>query len=741
MSTTSVRQDAVLSSPRGARILAGRLPFIATILTSAALIFLVQPLFAKLATPLLGGTPSVWNVSLVCFQTALLAGYAYAHALARFVPLRHQVAVHGAVLVLAGLTLPIGLSGVLGAPNEGNPLVWLMGTFAVSIAPVFIAISATSPLLQHWYGHSGEKDAEDPYFLYGASNIGSLIGLVAYPVVLEPLIGVTTQGWIWAAGYAIASTGLIVCGLIVAARSRTAQTTEHHESATSTAPAGTMTERLRWLALAFLPSSLLVGTTSHISTDVASAPFLWSPPLILYIGSFIIAFGAREALFTRMAGIVLPVAAGLVLLTVFATSWPILIEIGIALAALGAAALYCHGTLAASRPPKSRLTEFYFIMSLGGVIGGAFNAILAPLLFSSVVEFPLIMALVLLTLPKGVSGGLIRVGIFTTIAMGSVVIGSMMSGHDKGDVQQFSAQLFLFVPLILLILARGSRSIALACVASLAAAAIAAPFMGKQTLLTERSFFGVHRVSQTEHLRVLIHGTTVHGAQRLEDQGRPTPITYYHATSPIGEVFSSYKERSPVGVVGLGVGSVACAMDPSQRGVFYEIDPVVVEIARNPALFNFLSACGGNSEIVMGDGRLTVADAQEGTYGFMLLDAFSSDAVPAHLLTREALSMFMSRTTDDGVLAIHISNRHLNLGPIIGRIAGAEGWVAIEKKSRVDNPLETFAAPTRVVALARHDTDLLPLLANGGWKPLTSDGKHPWTDERSNILGAWVANW
>ncbi|MEM9234428.1 MAG: spermidine synthase, partial [Pseudomonadota bacterium] len=424
MSTTTAQTDAPLQNKLISRLIAGRLPFTATILSSAALIFLVQPLFAKLATPLLGGTPSVWNVSLVCFQTALLAGYAYAHALARWVPLRRQVMIHAGVLVLAGLTLPIGLSTALGPPDATQPLLWLIGTFAVSIAPVFIAISATSPLLQHWYGHSGREDSDDPYFLYGASNLGSLIGLVAYPVVMEPLLGVNMQGWIWSGGYMIAASGLILCGLIVALRAASPKEQSAPHAPTEVVPQGTTRERLHWLVLAFLPSSLLVGTTSHIATDIASAPFLWSPPLILFIGSFIIAFSNHEAVATRIAGMILPFAAGFVLLTSFAIDWPIAIEILIALTALGAAALYCHGTLAASRPPKARLTEFYFIMATGGVLGGAFNAIIAPSIFDSVVEFPLVLVLTLMMLPMGKKLSLRKTSILIVLAMGAVLLGA-----------------------------------------------------------------------------------------------------------------------------------------------------------------------------------------------------------------------------------------------------------------------------------------------------------------------------
>ncbi|MEM9234855.1 MAG: fused MFS/spermidine synthase, partial [Pseudomonadota bacterium] len=272
-------------------------------------------------------------------------------------------------------------------------------------------------------------------------------------------------------------------------------------------------------------------------------------------------------------------------------------------------------------------------------------------------------------------------------------------------------------------------------------AAVASPFLGKTTLHTERSFFGVHRVSETGGLRQLIHGTTIHGAQRLNESGRPTPITYYHETSSIGDLFRAYHDRSPVGVVGLGIGSVACSMSPEQSALFYEIDPAVIGIAEDPTLFNFLSECGQNSEIIIGDGRLTVADAPQNTFGFLLLDAFSSDAVPAHLLTLEALSMFMDRTKEDGVIAIHISNRHLDLAPIIARIAGAKGWTAREKKSLVDPALENHAAPTRVVVVARTEAALRQLDSMGGWTVLTSDRGRPWTDDRSNILGAWIANW
>jgi len=327
----------------------GAAPYAFTIFLSASLVFLVQPMFAKMAMPVLGGSPSVWNVTLVCFQAALLGGYIYAHMLARLKSTRLQVIIHACALLLAAVVLPFTLTGALGSPDPSAPTLWLTGVFALSIAPPFMVISATAPLIQAWYGRSGRHDAADPYYLYAASNVGSLIGLCAYPLLMEPLMPLASQTAVWSIGYGVLAFALVSCGLLAWASGRSAApvaTATHLAEATSeqTPATGLWVQRLKWLALAFIPSSLLVGATTYISTDVAAAPFLWAPPLIVYIGSFVIAFSKAGDAATDFSTKWLPLLVGAVLVFLAGIIRPpILLAFGLNLGALALAALMCHG--------------------------------------------------------------------------------------------------------------------------------------------------------------------------------------------------------------------------------------------------------------------------------------------------------------------------------------------------------------------------------------------------------------
>ncbi|MEO1324549.1 MAG: spermidine synthase, partial [Pseudomonadota bacterium] len=381
----------------------GAHPYILAVFLSAALVFLVQPMFAKMATPLLGGAPNVWNVSLVCFQAALLFGYVYAHLLNHFVKsLRTQIGVHAALLAMAAIVLPFQLTSAFGSPNPTQPTLWLIGVFALSIAPPFAIIAATAPLIQSWYSRSGRDDAHDPYHLYGASNVGSLFGLLSYPLLFEPFFPLASQTLSWTIGYGVLTVLLIGSGLIALStgNEQTVARADSVAGAKPDAPQNVWAQRIWWLVCAFVPSSLLVGVTTYISTDVASAPFLWILPLTLYIGSFIIVFSKAPAIGVAQVSRLMPygVAIAAVSLSVVFTL-PLLVSLAIHLLALFLAALLCHGAMAADRPDASRLTEFYLIMSLGGVLGGAFNALLAPVLFNSVIEYPLMLLAVLALRP------------------------------------------------------------------------------------------------------------------------------------------------------------------------------------------------------------------------------------------------------------------------------------------------------------------------------------------------------
>jgi hypothetical protein len=721
---------------------AGSRPYVATVFLSAALVFLVQPMFAKMATPLLGGSPSVWNVSLVCFQAALLAGYLYAHALTRFVTrLRTQVIIHALALVLGALVLPMALTQALGPPDPHAPTLWLVGVFALSIAPPFAVMSATAPLIQAWYARSGRSDAADPYHLYAASNIGSILGLALYPLVIEPLSALADQTIGWAFGYGILALLLMSSGLSAVLTGGDRGTIARN-TARERAPVR-WTQRLTWVALAFVPSSLLVGATTHIATDVASAPFLWAPPLMVYLLSFIVVFAKRPMISLPVASRLLPLGVAAAFLSLPAvTSFPIALDFFIQLTALFLASVVCHGVLVAKRPDAEHLTEFYLLMSLGGVLGGAFNALLVPVIFEVVLEYPLVLALSLLARPAGEGLGGQRGRVLLLMA-GACVAGAILIRMlaPESDPVLFD-RILLAIAVLCIVLTRVSRVapfVAAACAWSVGQ--VSNPIGGG---LTERGFFGVVRVAEAAGARTMMHGTTLHGAQLLAPEKRLVPTTYYAPATPIGQAFAAYQGQGAVGVVGLGVGSVACYRQPGQSYVFYEIDPIVARLASDPSQFTYLSDCAPDAPIVLGDGRLTLAEEPEGRFDLLLIDAFSSDSVPAHLITREAVALYISRLSEEGILVMHVSNRHLALEAILARIAHAEGVpayytffvpeVSEDAEAQGVSPYEANAS--QVVVMARNEAALARYATDAEWTRLETDGSRAWTDDYSNVIGA-----
>lgn len=720
-------------------------PYVAAVFLSAALVFLVQPMFAKMATPLLGGAPNVWNVSLVCFQAALLLGYAYAHLLNHFVTsLRAQIGIHAAFLVFAALVLPFQLSGALGDPDPAQPTFWLIGVFALSIAPPFAVIAATAPLIQSWYSRSGRADAHDPYHLYGASNIGSLIGLLAYPILLEPLLPVAAQTASWSIGYGALAVLLIASGFIAystgggaAPAIATADTDDSAKVET-----GLWQQRLWWLACAFVPSSLLVGVTTHISTDIASVPFLWAAPLIIYISSFIIVFSKRPALSLVQSNRLLPLGVAIAALGLSSlTSPPIIIGLAIHLLALFLAALLAHGAMAADRPDAKRLTEFYLIMSLGGVLGGAFNALLAPVLFSSVIEYPLMLLAILLIRPglRWMGKGRTRVWSLLAIAAlcGALIFHTMAgTGTDTATVYRI---LHLIAVISIVFAAKSKLGPAIAAACAFGISAIGNP-MGSG--VSDRGFFGVVKIVELGEFRVMMHGTTNHGSQFLAPEKALQPTTYYAPATPIGQVFEANVTPGNVGVVGLGTGSVACYAHPDQAFVYYEIDPLIVKYAKDPEHFTYLSECTPNAEIILGDGRLNLAAQPAEKYNLLLIDAFSSDSIPVHLMTVEAVELYLSRVSEDGLLVMHISNRHLDLSKIVARIAeqiGVSAYYQFYVPEQVTPENRLASSASQVVVLARSEHALDAIKDDPRWTLLASDGKRAWRDDYSNVIGAIMA--
>ncbi|MEZ5946173.1 MAG: fused MFS/spermidine synthase [Hyphomonas sp.] len=746
----SVVGEGVFGAPAGERPVqkpVSAAPYVATVFLSAAMVFLVQPMFAKMALPLLGGSPSVWNVSLVCFQAALLAGYAYAHLLARIPRVGVQVGVHAVLLLLAAACLPLSISGLFGQPDTTRPTLWLVATFAVSIAPPFAVISATAPLIQSWYARSGRHDAADPYHLYAASNAGSLIGLAAYPLLMEPFTRLGTQTQLWTGGYVLLAVLLIASGL-VSLRGR-ADAPQAVAAETATPEGNIWRQRLTWLMLAAVPSGLLVAATSHISTDVAAAPFLWAPPLMAYIATFIIVFSSKPAIRHSSALRLMPYAVAAAAFMVGypgASPFPLWLSLVGHVLALFVVALALHGELAARRPDASRLTEYYLIMSAGGVVGSAFCGLLAPVIFSSIYEYPVLLLAAILLYPAkdGWKTGLSRDRVLAG-ALFAFAAAAILAYAGGVQVHSKAYQVALLLLVVISIVFASRRLVPVAALA--AAFVIGATALPDALISTERGFFGVVRVidSKDADLRLMVHGTTKHGAQRLSTTGRPVPRSYYYSDAPIGQVFSAMApDVRTVGVVGLGVGSVACYRQDSQAYTFFEIDPIVVKTAADPARFTFLSECAPEERIVLGDARITLGAEPAGGFDLLLLDAFSSDTVPAHLLTREAMALYLSRLSEDGVLVFHISNRHMDLAPVVARIGAAEGATMLVQTYDAGPPeqrLETGADSSQVVILAKSPGALARFAADPRWHALAADGQRPWTDDYTNIVGTLITSY
>jgi len=694
----------------------------------------VQPMFTKMVLPRLGGSPQVWSVAMVFFQAALLAGYAYAHAFTRLAPLRISILIHLAVMVTACSLLPLAIANGWEKPPADREAWWLLTLFAVSIGLPFFALAANAPLLQAWFARTDHPAAKDPYFLYAASNVGSFGALVAYPLAVEPFLRLTDQTFLWSIGFYVLIALVAACGLLVWHACNPLPETVMSKAA---APAPTWRDAAIWIALAAVPAGLLVAVTAHISTDIAVVPLLWIIPLSLYLLTFVIAFARQRIIPHAVVVLLQPVVVFvLVAQTLFYPFERIPTVVAIHLLVFFVSALMCHGELARRRPDPEHLTSFYLWLSLGGMIGGLLTGVIAPRIFNWVVEYPLLIGLAvlcqwLIPRPKTIAERVIRFGLVAASLL-IVVFWNIYFGTALA-----AAALLLRIPLV--------------------PAAVLAGLLLHINLLSEwagsaifmRSFFGVHRITESQRgqFRVLSHGLIVHGAQRLRDTagrpdiGRPEPLAYYFYGSPFGQVINAVRARvgGPIrfAVVGLGTGALACHAWPNDTVVYYEIDPVVVRIARDSALFSFIEACGANTSIVVGDARLTLADAPDASYDLIIVDAFSADAIPVHLVTREAIAIYMSKLRPHGVLQMHLSNSNLELVSVATGAAAANGLVLRANEAADQSDRENFRLVGTNAVIARRDEDFGTLAQSDDWTLQETDpAQTVWTDDYSNIAGA-----
>jgi hypothetical protein len=749
----SADSPAVADQPSATRNRLVLIVYTAAIFVSALLLFSVQPLFTKMVLPRLGGSPAVWSVAMVFFQSLLLAGYGYAHYLIRIRNRIIMAGVHLVLLVIALLSLPLSIASGWGEPPSSGYAFWLLGLFAVSIGLPFFALAANNPLLQAWFVRTGHPNGPDPYFLYASSNIGSFLALLSYPVLLEPMFTLRTQNLIWTAGDGLLIVLIAICAALLLGAPASFAVDAPAEDKISAPPPWTL--RARWIFLAAVPSGLLIAVTAHISTDVAAAPLLWVLPLSLYLLTWVLVFQSRPLLPHKWMLMLQPIAiAGVIVLLAVGGEQNLLLTLGGHQLCFFIVAMACHGELARTRPPAKYLTGFYVALSFGGMVGGLFAGLLAPFAFSWVAEYPILLALAALCRPPGGQERLPRWSGWYWPFVAVVAVALIAPSYSEGpfmtwlDAHRVWVIGAVGVLSALMALGLNAERQKIFATVVLALVLIRVYPADEGRVETVRSFFGVHKIVVTPRgqYHVLMHGTTIHGAQKFQNDdgspiaGRPEPITYYHQSGGIGQAVTALRERKGgplrVAVIGLGAGTLACASVPGERWKFFEIDQTMVDTARDPKYFSYIKNCEPDLKPVIGDARLTFAREPDGIYDLIVVDAYSSDAIPIHLATEQAMAIYKKKLAPHGAVLMHVSNRHLELASVVVGIAGANGlqsWVYNEDSNR-DNE---YIFATEVVVSARDEDDVGRLATSEQWAMTGADEKQRvWTDDYSNVLGA-----
>ena len=743
--------------------------FSTTLFVNAALLFSVQPMFSKMVLPMLGGTPAVWNTCMLFFQTALLGGYLYAHVTTRWLDVRKQSIVQLLFFGLTFLTLPISVAAGWQPGGGDLPVWWLVGLLTVSLGAPFFMLSTGAPLLQRWFSESGHPSAANPYFLYAASNLGSMVALVAYPLLIEPTLRLAEQRYLWTVAYVLLVLLIGTCALItrrgmfarssispdtmtraVAADATAADLDELDDVpplATVGAEQLTIWRRVRWVLLSFVPSSMLLAVTTYLSTDVASIPLLWIVPLALYLLTFVIVFARKVVIFRHAFAVWLQPP----FLLILAVAIALMMQRSVTalapthLAAFFLTALVCHGELARDRPSVAHLTEFYLWMSVGGMLGGVFNVLVAPHVFDWVVEYPLVIVIAAALRPTLVTRRPIDRTLDVALPAALCILIMVLlrfdfppaSWGDRAPVWVFGGY-----ALVVLLFQRHSVRFALG-IAAIFVGATLGRGRDESLLFQGRSFFGVYRVMAFPKHHALQSGTTTHGGQSSLAELAREPLTYYHRDGPLGQSFTWLMRRNPdrrVAIVGLGTGTIACYGRPNETWTFYEIDPLIERVAFNPKYFTYLRDCPPAKRIVLGDARLSLAQAPDSSFDYIILDAFSSDAIPVHLMTREALQLYLRKLAPGGSVAFHISNRYLSLEPVLvelardARIAGIAGADTAVTAAQT----RAYKMNSKWVVLSRRAQDHALLALQAGWRVLAPQSDVDlWTDDFSNVFSVF----
>jgi SAM-dependent methyltransferase len=716
--------------------------FAVVLALSAFLIFWIQPLVAKMLLPVLGGTPAVWTTTVLFFQGMLLLGYLYAHANSRL-PLKLQGLVHGSLLVLAILALPPGPAEWSSPPSAASA-GWVLASLTLYVGLPFAVLSSTAPLLQHWFGSGHGKAAADPYFLYAASNTGSFVALLSFPTVLERYFPVSELAPMWRASFVIAAAGIVVCFGLAWHRAVPGRL-----QVLSIRSPPRASQVLKWLALAFIPSSLMLGVTTHITTDIAAVSLFWTLPLALYLATFVIAFSKYGATAARIARLILPFALFVLIALVFWQNDKPIFRIPVELCIVTCISMALHSTLYESRPDASLLTSFYLWLALGGFLGGLLNGFIAPLVFRSVLEYPLVLFLGLLVAEWPFLLAAYRIwsaarwhGFQWRNLAVVLTIAVLFAWWAKGEDSPGAAS--AIVLLVALPLLTASFAFGTMLAGRIIASSLFVIYLGisifsvpGQPVHSSRTYFGSFLVYDSREdevdRRTFVHGTTVHGIQAKDPANALMAQSYYRVVSA---VFSDFLRNRPgsasIAVVGLGSGTLACSARAGDSVTFFEIDPEVEHIARQ--YFSYLDQCPGNSEVVIGDARLTLAEQADNRFDILVLDAYSSDGMPVHLITDEAAQIYERVLKPDGLMTFQISNRYVDLKPVIMALTKHRNWSSWELTD--DNKAKDPLIIPSTYILATSSASGNRFLSQLGLATPLESSKHSelWTDDYSNLL-------
>ncbi|MCU0711897.1 MAG: fused MFS/spermidine synthase [Pirellula sp.] len=729
-----------------------------TIFLSAALMFMVQPMIGKMILPTLGGAPAVWNTCLVFFQALLLGGYLYAHFSIKWLGHRVQSIVHIGVLAAtlcwlvwrwvqnAGTPFSIPTDQRIFADTTQDPTMQLLVLLVTMIGLPFFVISTSAPLLQSWFSKTDHPNASNPFFLYAASNLGSMISLITYPFLINKYFSLTEQGQIWTQGFAGLVVGCILCAAILWNRSSSQVANLAEQTSAPKSQGASYSSVMIWIVLSFIPSSLLIGETTFLASEVLSHPLLWVMTLALYLLTFIIVFSDKPIISHALALRMTPLATILLVIVVAGKSnEPTWLVVGVHIVSFFLLALICHGELAKRKPEASQLTSYYLWMSFGGVLGGSFNSILAPVLFKylGLVEYPLGLIASLLVL--GIAGGSLRKAGDWVFAGGVAAIATVLLFVLPRDEAILSNLIYGIPAILLLPIARNLPKFALGAAALILVGALDSGVNGR-TLFLERNFYGVLKVTYdpTRNANLIIHGNTLHSIQSRDPADALFPTGYFYSDGPMSTVFDHAVARNygQIAVAGLGAGGVACFAHAGQHWTFYEIDPAMKRVAEDPEYFTFLKECypegGATYEVKLGDARMELAMEPSEKFDLIVLNAFSSSSPPLHLLTEEAVGVYLSKLKPDGILAFNASNRHLELEPALAAIAKSKGLAFRNAKDVIKSVEEKKRGKmnSSIVLMARSEDLLAPFSSDSQWSGMPDKLPRVWTDQYTDILGS-----